>query len=262
MNIILCVKQVPDVTEADIRIRKDGKDIEKEDLEMVINEWDNYAVEEAVRIKEKYGGKITVITLGDEESEDVLRRALAMGADEAIRIDEEGFEGSDPKGIAIGLYHVIKDLPFDLILTGAQSSDMGWAQVGVLLAGMLNIPYATLAVQIEIEDKKVIVKRELESNTFEKVELPIPSLITVQSGINEPRYVSVLGIRRVRKLKIEEKFLDDLGISPDKVGEKGSIIESIKLMPPPEGKGAEMIEGSIEEVCERLAQIIKEKGGL
>ncbi len=262
MNIVLCVKQVPDVTEAELKINKEEKDIVKDDLEMVINEWDNYAVEEAVRIKEKYGGKITVITLGDEESEDVLRRALAMGADEAIRIDEKGFENSDSRGIALGLYHVIKELDFDLILTGVQSSDMGWAQVGVRLAEMLNIPYATLAMELQFLNGKLIVKRELESNTFEKVELSLPALVTVQTGINEPRYVSIMGIRRVRKLKIEERGLEELGISPDEVGEKGSIIESTKLMFPPEGEGAEILQGSLDEICERLAQIIKEKGGL
>ncbi len=262
MDIVLCIKQVPDVTEADLKIDKEGKDIIKDDLEMSINEWDNYAVEEAVRLKEKHGGKITVITLGDEDSEDVLRRALAMGADEAIRIDEEGFENSDPRGIALGLYHVIKELNFDLILTGAQSSDMGWAQVGVRLAEMLNIPYATLAMGIEVADGKLIVKRELESNTFEKVELALPALVTVQTGINEPRYVSIMGIRRVRKLKIDERSIDELDISEDEVGEKGSIIESAKLMFPPEGEGAEILQGSLDEVCEKLAQIIKEKGGL
>ncbi len=262
MDVIVCVKQVPDTAEAELKISKDGKDIEREDLELVINEWDNYAVEEAVRIKEKHGGKITVITLGDEQSEDVLRRALAMGADEAIRIDSEGFEGSDPRGIALALYHVIKERDFDLVLTGAQSSDIGWGQVGVLLASMLRIPYATLAMGIEIKEGKAVVKRELESNTFEMVEIPLPALITVQTGINQPRYVSVMGIRRVRRLKIEEKGIDDLGIEEEKVGRKGSIIESERLFFPEEGKGAEIITGSLDQICERLAQIIKEKGGI
>lgn len=259
MDIVVCVKQVPDVTEADLRIDKDGRDIIKDDLEMVINEWDNYAVEEAVRIKEAYGGKITVITLGDEDSEDVLRRALAMGADEAIHVDEEGFEDSDAKGIALGLYNVIKDLKFDLIITGAQSSDMAWGQVGVLLAKMLNIPYATLAMEIDIREKKVIAKRELEENMFEIVELSLPALITVQTGINEPRYVSIMGIRRVRRLKIEERDMEALGIPPDIVGSSGSIIESKKMNLPPEGEGAEILTGSMDEICEKLAQILRER---
>ena len=262
MNIIVCIKQVPDVTEAELKIDKNGRDIIKDDLEMVINEWDNYAVEEAVRIKEKLGGKITVITLGDEDSEDVLRRSLAMGADEAIRIDEEGFEGSDAKGISLALYHAIKDLQFDLILTGAQSSDVAWGQVGVRLAKMLDIPYATLAMEIEIKGEKAIVKRELEANMFEKVELSLPALVTIQTGINEPRYVSIMGIRRVRKLKIEEKDIEDLGIPTEMVGESGSIIESKRVNLPPEGEGAEILTGSMDEICERLAQIIRERGSM
>ncbi len=262
MNIVVCIKQVPDVTEADLKINKDGDDIVKDDLEMVINEWDNYAVEEAVRIKERHGGKIIVVTLGDEDSEDILRRALAMGADEAIRIDEEGFEGSDAKGISLALYHAIRDLDFDLILTGAQSSDVAWGQVGVLLAQMLNIPYATLAMGIEIREEKAVVKRELESNMFERVELSLPALITIQTGINEPRYVSIMGIRRVRRLKIEEKDMDDLEISHDRVGSSGSIIESKRVSFPLEGEGAEILTGSMDEICERLAQIIREKGGM
>ncbi len=262
MNIIVCIKQVPDVTEAEVKINKEGNDIIKEDLELVINEWDNYAVEEAVRIKERYGGKITIVTLGDEDAEDILRRALAMGADEAIRIDEEGFEESDARGIALGLYNTIKNLSFDLILTGVQSSDMGWGQVGVFLAEMLNIPYATLAMEIEIKDSNVAVKRELESNTFEKVKLPMPALITIQTGINEPRYVSIMGIRRVRKLKIEEKDIESLDIATSEVGKSGSIIEIQRLIPPPEGKRAEILSGNMDEMCEKLAQIIRERGGL
>ena len=166
MNIIVCVKQVPEVADADLEINKPGTEIEKEDLVMDINEWDNYAVEEAVRIKEAHGGAVTVVTLGDEDSEDVLRRALAMGADEAILIDEEGFEGSDAVGICKGLIQAVRDLSFDLLLTGAQTSDDGWGQVGPILAESLNLPYASLAVNIQINDGKVIVHRELESNTL------------------------------------------------------------------------------------------------
>ena len=169
MNIIVCIKQVPEVADADLEINKPGTEIEKEDLVMDINEWDNYAVEEAVRIKETHGGAVTVVTLGDEDSEDVLRRALAMGADEAILIDEEGFEGSDAVGICKGLIQAVRDLSFDLLLTGAQTSDDGWGQVGPILAESLNLSYASLAVNIQINDGKVIVHRELESNTQEKV---------------------------------------------------------------------------------------------
>jgi electron transfer flavoprotein beta subunit len=262
MNTIVCIKQVPEVADADLSINKEGAGIDREDLVMGINEWDNYAVEEAIRIKEARGGEVTVVTLGEEDAEDVLRRALAMGADEAIRIDDEKFEGSDAVGIARGLFRTIQPLPFDLVLTGAQSSDDGWAQVGLVLAEMLSLPYASLVVDITIQAAKLIVKRELESNTQEQVELPLPALISIQTGINDPRYVSIMGIRKVRGIQIQKTGAGELGLSEDEIGIRGSSIASLSLSLPPEGEGAEILTGSLSEICERTAQIIRDKGGV
>ncbi len=262
MDIIVCVKQVPEVADAELKINRDGSEIIREDLVMSINEWDNYAVEEAVRLKEGYGGRVTVITLGDEDSEDVLRRALAMGADEAIMIDEGGFEESDAMGIARGLCSAIRGLSFDLVLTGVQSSDNGWGQVGLILADMLHLSYASLVVGIEIRDGKAVVHRELESNTLEKVEVALPALFTIQTGINNPRYVSIMGIRKVRKIGIKETDADELGLSHDDIGRKGSVIASRTLFLPPEGEGAEILTGSVDEICEKAFQIIWDKGGM
>ena len=139
MNVIVCVKQVPEVVDADLEVDEEGRELETEDLVFDINEWDHYAVEEAVRLKEAHGGTVTAVTLGDEDSEDVLRRCLAMGADEAIRIDGAAFEGSDAVGIARGLRYAIGASSFDLILTGVQSSDDGWGQVGVALAAIQRV---------------------------------------------------------------------------------------------------------------------------
>ena len=262
MDIIVCVKQVPEVTDAEIEITADGTDIEKEDLEMSINEWDNYAVEEAVRIKEALGGKVTVVTLGDEDSEDVLRRALAMGADEAILVDDEGFEGSDAAGIAKGLLKAIGDRGFDLLLTGVQSSDDNWAQVGLLMAEWLDLPFVSLAVKVEPHGEKLLVHRELEANTLEKVELAIPAAITVQTGINEPRYVSIMGIRKVRNVEIQQTGAKDLGLDESEIGAKGSSIAEMSLTLPEEGEGAEILTGSMDEICEKVAQIIRDRGGV
>ena len=262
MNVIVCVKQVPEVADADLELDEDGTDVDREDLVVDINEWDNYAVEEAIRIKEARGGTVTVVTLGDEDAEEVLRRALAMGADEAVLIDSEDFEGSDALGIARGLAAVIKDLSYDLILTGAQSSDNGWGQVGVTIAELLELPYASLAVQIELGDAKAIVHRELESNTHEKVELSLPALITVQTGINQPRYISIMGIRKVRRIEIEERDADDLGLDEEEIGERGSSVLTTRLSLPEKGQGAEMLTGSMAEICDRAAQVIKDRGGL
>ncbi len=260
MNIVVCVRQVPEVADAELEIDKEGTEILKEDLVMDINEWDNYAVEEAVRIKEAHGGKVTVVTLGDEDCEDVLRTALAMGAEEAILINEEGFELSDAAGIAQGLYRAIRDLPFDLLLTGAQCSDDGWAQVGLILAEYLGLPYASLVVGIEISEGKMIVQRELESNTVEKVEIPIPAALTIQTGINNPRYVSIMGIQKVRKTEIKETNSGELGLSEEEIGLKGSSVASQKLSLPPVGEGAEILTGSLSEICEKTTQIIRDKG--
>ena len=262
MNIIVCVKQVPEVADAELEISKEGTRIEREDLVMDINEWDNYAVEEAVRIKELHGGTVTVVTLGDEDSEDVLRRALAMGADEAILIDEEGFEESDATGIARGIFQAIRDLSFDLLLTGVQSSDDGWGQVGLMLAEFLNIPYASMAVGVEIESGKALVLRELESNSQEKVELPLPAVLTIQTGINDPRYVSIMGIRKVRNIEIKQTGAGDLGLAENEIGREGSTVASRRLSPPPTGEGAEILTGTLGEICEKTAQIIRDKGGV
>ncbi|RLB22841.1 MAG: electron transfer flavoprotein subunit beta [Deltaproteobacteria bacterium] len=262
MNIVVCIKQVPEVTDAELEITKDGTDIDKEDLEMSINEWDNYAVEEAVRIKEAHGGKVTVVTLGDEDAEDVLRRALAMGADEAILIDEEDFEGSDAVGIAKGLYAAVKDLDFDLLFTGVQSSDDAWGQVGLLMAEWLELPFASLAVKIELGQGKALVQRELEANTLEQVELPLPAAVTIQTGINEPRYVSIMGIRKVRNIEIQQRTAGDLGLSDMEIGEQGSHVAQRRLSLPEEGEGAEILTGSLDEICERAAQIIRDRGGV
>lgn len=262
MNIVVCAKQVPEVTDAELEINKEGAEILKEDLEFDINEWDNYAVEEAVRIKEAHHGKVTVVTLGDEDCEDVLRTALAMGADEAIRIDEQGFEFSDAAGIAQGLYRAVRDVPFDLLLTGAQGSDDGWAQVGLTLAELLGIPYASLVVGVEIGEGTITVHRELESNTQEKVEMPLPAALTIQTGINNPRYVSIMGIQKVRRIEIKETDSEELGLSEAEIGSQGSRVDSQKLSLPPVGEGADILTGSLDEICEKTAQIIRDKGGV
>ncbi|MFH0725559.1 MAG: electron transfer flavoprotein subunit beta/FixA family protein [Pseudomonadota bacterium] len=259
---MVCIKQVPGVTGEELEIKRDSSGIETEDLEMDISEWDNYAIEAAIRLKESHGGKVTVVTLGDEDSEDVLRQALAMGADNAILIDAQGFEGSDAAGIAKGLYAAVKPLSFDLLLTGVQSSDEGWGQVGGILAELLEVPSAALVVGIESGDKTLTVLRELENNTLEKVKLPFPAVLTVQTGINDPRYVSIMGIQKAKEIEITETDASDLGIKLEEIGLKGSGIASRVLSLPVVGDGAEFLEGSIDEICDKIGKIIKDKAGM
>lgn len=261
MNVIVCIKQVPEVADAELELDEEGADVDRDDLVSGINEWDNYAVEAAVRLKEQLGGTVTAVTIGDEDAEDELRRALAMGADAAVLVDGEDFAGSDAVGIARGLQRAIEPLEYDLVLTGAQSSDDGWGQVGVALAELLGLPYASLAVDLEPAAGVVTVRRELESNTHEKVELHLPALVTVQTGINEPRYVSVMGIRKARSVEIRELAIDDLDLE-DEVGAAASAVAAQQLSIPERGQGAEMLTGSLDAICDRVAQLIRERGGL
>ena len=260
MDIVVCVKRVPDTSEAEVVIAKDGRRIEERDLVFDINEWDKYAVEEAVRLKEELGGSVTAVTMGPEEAEDTLRRCLATGADNAIRLMDKAFEDSDAATTARILYHVIKDLKFDLVLTGYQASDDGYGEVGPTLAEFLGIPHVTLVIHIEIMNGKAKVHRELEEGMEEVIEVQLPAVFTIQTGINEPRYVSMMGIRKASQKEIKTLDLQSLGLKEEEVGESGSGTKIEKLFPPPVTKETQILEGSPAEMATKLAQILKDKG--
>ncbi len=262
MEILVCVKRVPDTAENEIEVKSDGTDIERDDLVYSVNEWDNYAVEEAIQIRDNVGGSVTVITVGDEESEEVLRREMAMGADKGILLSDDAFEGSDGKGLAGILKAEIEKGNFDLILTGAQADD-GAGQVGGMLAAMLDLPYASLVNSIEvIDDKKMKVGREIEGGNQEMNEIDLPCVLSIQTGINEPRYVGIRGIRKVASLEIPVHGASDIGISPDSVGEAGAKVKRLDYFMPELGEGAEILEGSMEEIAEKLIELLKAKGGI
>lgn len=262
MEIIVCVKHVPETAGAEIVIDQTGKDIKKDNLVFDINDWDKYATEEALLLKEKLGGSVTAVTIGEESANDTLRRALAMGADSAIRIWDDAFEGSDGYVTARILSRIIKGMKFDLVLTGAQASDDGFGQVGPTLAQLLGIPHAVLVTKVEINDKKGRVRRELEGGLEEMVEIELPAAFSIQTGINEPRYVSIMGIRKAKKRGVKVVSLKDIGLNEEEVGKAGSLIELEELFLPPVGKTAEILEGNPDEVSARMANILKEKGGL
>ncbi|MBW2607902.1 MAG: electron transfer flavoprotein subunit beta/FixA family protein [Deltaproteobacteria bacterium] len=262
MEILVCVKRVPDTAENEIEVKSDGTDIERDDLVYSVNEWDNYAVEEAIQIRDNVGGSVTVITVGDEESEEVLRREMAMGADKGILLSDDAFEGSDGKGLAGILKAEIEKGNYDLILTGAQADD-GAGQVGGMLAAMLDLPYASLVNSIEvIDDKKMKVGREIEGGNQEMNEIDLPCVLSIQTGINEPRYVGIRGIRKVASLEIPVHGASDIGISPDSVGEAGAKVKRLDYFMPELGEGAEILEGSMEEIAEKLIELLKAKGGI
>ncbi len=261
MEILVCVKRVPDTAENEIEIKGDGTDIERDDLVYSVNEWDNYAVEEAIQIRDNVGGTVTVVTVGDDESEEVLRRQMAMGADNGILLSDDAFEGSDGRGIASILKAEIEKGKYDLILTGAQADD-GAGQVGGMLAAMLDLPYASLVNKIEVDGAKLKVGREIEGGNQEMSEISMPCVLSIQTGINEPRYVGIRGIRKVASVEIPTHAAGDLGLGADAVGAGAAKVKRVDYFTPEMGAGAEILEGSMEEKIDKLIEMLKAKGGL
>ena len=262
MEILVCVKRVPDSAENEIEVNSDGSDIERDDLVYSVNEWDNYAVEEAIQIVDKVGGAVTVVSLGDEESEEVVRREMAMGASNGILVSDDAFEGSDGKGIATILKAVVEKGSYDLILTGAQADD-GAGQIGGMLAAMLDMPYASVVNSIDVLDNgKLKIGREIEGGNQEMNEIALPCVLSIQTGINEPRYVGIRGIRKVASVDIPIWGASDLGLDVSTVGGAGAGVKRIDYFVPELGEGAEILEGSDEEIAEKLIDLLKAKGGI
>lgn len=256
MKIIVTLKRVPDFSEIDLKIDETGKDIRKENLPWTINEADNYALEEALLIKEKFGGEITLLTVGKKDSEEVLRLGLAKGADKAMRIDGDY---RDPMTIGFLLSQVIKEIPFDLILCGAFSADDSYAACGPILASFLSLPFACYVAKVNILNSHLIIERELEGGRIEMRKIPLPGLLTIQTGINTPRYASLLGIKRAQGREIKVYDLTSLRLSEEKIKENTSLSIDHFAKPIREAK-AEFLTGGVDEISERVAKLIKEKG--
>jgi electron transfer flavoprotein beta subunit len=260
MEILVCVRRVPDTAENEIVLT--GGDIERGELTYAINEWDNYAVEEALQITARVGGKVTVVTIGDEESEEILRREMAMGAQSAALIADGSVEGSDGRGIATILKKFVERGKYDLVLTGAQAED-GAAQVGGMLAALLDQPFASLVNSIEVLDGgKLRVGREIEGGNREMNEIELPCVLSIQTGINEPRYVGMRGIRQVASLPIETLDAAALGIDAKTVGATAAKVRRVDYFIPLTGNGAEMLSGSREEMADKVAQLVAARGGV
>ena len=262
MDIIVCLKWVPDTSEADLAIESGAKDIDKDDLDHDINDWDRFAVEEAVQIKEKVGGKVTVVSIAPDDAEEMLRESLARGADEAFHLWDDAFEDSDGYAIATILTKFIKDRPYDLILTGTLADDDCSGQVGGMLAAMLGVPVATLVSSIDLDGGKVKFNKELEGGLYEAVEMDLPAVLSVATGLNEPRFVSIRAVRKVASIDIPMLDMDELGLEDSQVGAEGSKTSVEEVAMPPEGEGAEILGGGAEEAAAKLAEILKEKGGI
>ena len=260
MEILVCVKRVPDTTENEIQVNEN--DIDRDDLVYSINEPDNYAVEEALQIVAKTGGNVTVATVGGEDDEEVLRREMAMGAKQGALISDEAFSGSDGRGIATVLSAFVRRGHYDLILTGVQADDAG-AQVGGMLAALLDCPFASVVNSIEVLDgDKLKIGREVEGGSREMHEIDLPCVLSIQTGINEPRYVGMRGIRQVASVPIPTVSAADLGIDSGSVGAAAARVTREDYFVPAAGKGAEILQGGREQVIGRLIELLKAKGGL
>jgi electron transfer flavoprotein beta subunit len=262
VEILVCVKRVPDTSENEIQLNNAGSDIERDELVYSINEPDNYAVEEALQIVARTGGNVTVATIGGEDDEEILRREMAMGANHGVLITDDAFNGSDGRGLATILKAFVQKGSYDLILTGVQAED-GAAQVGGMLAAMLDYPFASLVTSIEVLDgRKLKISREIEGGNREISEIDLPCVVSIQTGINEPRYVGMRGIRAVASVPIPTYGALDLGIDTSAVGETAAKVKRVDCFIPALGKGAEMLEGSREENVETVLELVAVKGGL
>jgi len=261
VEILVCVRRVPDPSENEIELNTEGNDIQRDELVYSVNEADNYAVEEALQIRDRMGGSVTVATVGEQEDEEVLRRQLAMGANQAVLLSDDGFNGSDGRGIATILRDFVRKGHYDLILTGVQADD-GAAQVGGMLAAMLDYPFASLVNSISVQNGRLLVSREIEGGNREMNEIDLPCVLSIQTGINEPRYVGMRGIRQVASVPIPTFGAAGVGTDPATVGQKAARVKRMDYFVPARGKGAEMLQGSRKENTQKVLELVAAKGGL
>jgi len=259
MNIIACIKQVPD-TETVIKINADGRDIESQGIKYIVNPYDEFAVEEAVRIKEKNAGStVTVISVGPARAKDALRTCLAMGADRAFHLCDDAFLSGDAHLTARVLSAQIKALPHDLILMGKQAIDDDCAQVASALAALLDLPFVSLINKLDLagDQKKVIVQREIEGAT-EVIEASLPAVLSCTKGLNEPRYPALKDIMQAKKKEIKDVKAADLQLDPAELKElsKTSIV---KLEYPPRRPPGRLLTGDARQAVETLLRLLREE---
>ncbi|MBS4014892.1 MAG: electron transfer flavoprotein subunit beta/FixA family protein [Candidatus Latescibacteria bacterium] len=260
MDIIVCMKMVPDTSETEVRVDSTNKDILKVRLIYTTNEADNYALETALLLKEKLGGTVTLISVGPQKVDEVLRMGLAKGADRAIRLTDELFDKGDAWTTAKALAQAISQNKYDLVLSGCIASDDGYSQIGPTLAALLKIPSAAYVNKVEVLDNtKLRIDRELEGGILERKEISLPALLTIQTGTNTPRYASIIGIKRAGAKPLD--VFDAAKLNLDAQALAGLTELDKMYMPKVESK-AQFIQGSDDEISDKLATLVKEKAGL
>lgn len=261
LNLLVCLKQIPN-PDLQFSIAPSGKDIKRETLNYKTNGSDEYALEEAVRLKEKHGGRVVVLTVGPKRADSMLREAMAKGADEALRVSYEDPGGYDAGKTARILAAAVKTIPHDLILTGVQSDDLVNSATGALLAGLLGLPHVSVATKVEVRSPGVEVTSELEGGLSRRYSLALPALISIQFGANVPRYAPLPAIMKASRQPIKEVNPASLGI-PNWDAIATPYAFAVRRLSPPEAKGhATMITGSPEEQAKKLAAMLREKGFL
>ena len=251
MKIVVAIKQVP-ARDSQVRVSSSGRWIEDADLTYEINEPDAYALEEGLQLKEKHGGEVVVMCAGPARAAQTIREALAKGADRAIQIEVESLVSFDPLATARLLAAALKPEAPDLILTGLQSDDFGYGQTGVIMAEVLGLPHATIIMQVEKQNGGIRVKRELEEGWFQHVDLPLPALLTIQSGISKLRYATLMGIKKAKTKELKRCTAADLGVSP---GEPNLILDRVYL--PERAKRTQLFEGSPKEAAAQLVEKLR-----
>ena len=256
MNIIVCIKQVPETTE--VRIDPQTNTLVREGIASIINPFDMYAIEEAIRLKEQQGGQVTAITMGPPQAESALRQAVALGVDRAVLLSDQAFAGADTWATSYTLAAAIKKLgDFDLIICGKQASDGDTAQVGPGISVHLNIPQITYVKKIEEINKDYIRAERMVEDGFEIISSPLPCLLSVVKEINEPRLPSLKGMIKAKKIELINWSNNDLNLDGDKIGLDGSLTQVIKIFTPPARRGGQIFEGEIHQSVNKLVDLLK-----
>ncbi|HSJ55973.1 MAG TPA: electron transfer flavoprotein subunit beta/FixA family protein [Anaerolineae bacterium] len=258
MNSIVCLKEVPD-TETRIQVR-DGKVVE-EGIQYVVNPYDEFALEEALKWQEAYGGKVTLVSLGPERARESILKGLAMGADEVYHLSDDAFQGGDAYATARALAAAIRTIgEYDAIFCGKQAVDDDSAAVGVMLAELLGLPHVSTVSKLDIASGagSARAERDIEGGK-EVVELPLPAVITAQKGLNEPRYPSFRGIRQARSKPFTQWTPADVSVDPGDVGEAGSKMRVVEVTPPPERPGGRIIQGEPEEAAVTVVHLLRDE---
>jgi electron transfer flavoprotein beta subunit len=251
VKIVVCIKQVP-ARDSVLRVDASRAWIQEADLSYEINEPDAYALEEGLQLKEKHGGEVVILCAGPARAAQTIREALAKGADRALHLEDENLGAFDPLSLARLMAAALAAEKPDLVLTGLQSDDLGYGQTGVILAEVLGLPHATIIMQVEKQDGTIRVKRELEDGWFQHVEMPLPALLTIQSGISKLRYATLMGIKKAKTKEVKRLTPAELG-----GGESAASISLDRVYLPERAKQTQLFEGSPKEAAAKLVEKLK-----